>query len=216
MKYLEKAYNNGLRAIGPAHYGPGVYAFGTDSTGGLGENGRSLLKEMERLEIILDTTHLCDDSFWEALENYHGPLWASHNNCRALVPNNRQYADEQIKALLERDAVIGAVFDATMLIPGWERGKTTPEETGVGLKHVVQQIDYVCQLAGNSKHAAIGSDLDGGFGKEQAPIDLETIADLNKIPGLLKEKGYSASDIDNIMYKNWLRFLEKAWGSTSV
>ena len=212
MKYLEKAYNNGLRAIGPAHYGPGVYAFGTDSTGGLGENGRSLLKEMERLEIILDTTHLCDDSFWEALENYHGPLWASHNNCRSLVPNNRQYADEQIKALLEREAVIGTVFDATMLIPGWERGKTTPEETGVGLKHVVQQIDYVCQLAGNAKHAAIGSDLDGGFGKEQAPIDLETIADLNKIPELLKEKGYSESDIDNIMYKNWLRFLEKAWG----
>src|SRR5699024_2855787 len=87
MKYLEIAYGNGLRAVGPAHYGQGMYAFGTDSTGGLGEKGKTLLQEMERLGIILDATHLCDQSFWEALEHYHGPLWASHNNCRALVPN---------------------------------------------------------------------------------------------------------------------------------
>lgn len=211
MHYLEKNCREGLSALGPAHYGPGVYAYGTGAIGGMGQKGRELLKEMERLNLILDATHLCDESFWEALDHFHGHVWASHNNCRALVPHNRQFSDEQLKALIERDAVIGAAFDAWMLVPGWVRGKTTPEETGVGLRQVADHIDHVCQLAGNTLHAALGTDLDGGYGREQCPGDLETIADLQKIPALLKERNYSAEDIDNIMYKNWVRFLEKAW-----
>lgn len=212
LSYLEKAYANGLRALGPAHYGPGVYAYGTDSTGGMGQKGRALLKEMENLNIILDATHLCDESFWEAMNHFKGPVWASHNNCRALVPHNRQFSDEQIKALIERDAVIGAAFDAWMLITGWIRKKSTPESTGVSMNHVVDHIDHVCQLAGNTLHAAIGTDLDGGFGKEQCPHDLETIADLQSIPDILKSRGYSEEDVENIMYKNWIRFLERVWG----
>ena len=211
MSYLEKAYQNGLRALGPAHYGPGVYAYGTDSEGGLGSKGRELLKEMERLNIILDATHLCDLSFWEALENFKGHVWASHNNCRALVPHNRQFSDEQIKVLIERGAVIGGAFDAWMLKPGWVRGKSKPAEEGVFISTVIDHIDHVCQIAGNSLHSGIGTDLDGAFGTEQCPADLDTIADLQKIPKLLKERGYSKDDIDNIIYKNWIRFLENAW-----
>ena len=211
MHYLEKAYQNGLRAIGPAHYGPGVYAYGTDSEGGIGNKGRELLKEMERLNIILDATHLCDQSFWEALKNFNGPVWASHNNCRSLVPHNRQFSDDQIKVLIERGAVIGGAFDAWMLKPNWIRGKSKPKEEGVFISTVIDHIDHVCQIAGNSLHSGIGTDLDGAFGTEQCPADLDTIADLQKIPELLKQRSYSESDIENIMYKNWVRFLEKAW-----
>ena len=211
LSCLEKAYNNGLRALGPAHYGPGVYAYGTDSNGGLGVKGRALLAEMEHLGIILDATHLCDESFWEAMEHFHGPVWASHHNARALVPHNRQFADEQFKVLIERGAVIGAAFDAWMLIPGWVRGKSTPQNTGVSLEHVANHIDHVCQLAGNSLHSAIGSDLDGAFGTEQSPGDMDTIADLQKLPDILKGRGYSSEDVENIMYKNWIRFLRGAW-----
>lgn len=211
LSCLEKAYNNGLRALGPAHYGPGVYAYGTDSNGGLGVKGRALLAEMEHLGIILDATHLCDESFWEAMEHFHGPVWASHHNARALVPHNRQFADEQFKVLIERGAVIGAAFDAWMLIPGWVRGKSTPQNTGVSLEHVANHIDHVCQLAGNSHHSAIGSDLDGAFGTEQSPGDMDTIADLQKLPAILKGRGYSDEDVENIMYKNWIRFLKGAW-----
>ncbi len=211
LHYLEKAYSYGLRALGPAHYGPGVYAYGTDSTGGIGPKGRALLKEMENLNIILDATHLCDESFWEAMDHFKGAVWASHNNCRTLVPHNRQFSDEQIKVLIERDAVIGAAFDAWMLIPGWVRKQSTPQSTGVSMNHVVDHIDHVCQLAGNTLHAAIGTDLDGGFGKEQCPGDLETIAGLQAIPTILKQRGYSEEDIENIMYKNWIRFLENVW-----
>lgn len=211
MHYLEKAYAKGLRAIGPAHYGPGVYAYGTDSDGGIGNKGIQLLKEMERLNIILDATHLCDQSFWEALNHFKGHVWASHNNCRSLVHHNRQFSDDQIKVLVERGAVIGSVFDAWMLKPGWIRGKSQPREEGVFLSTVIEHIDHVCQLAGNSFHSGLGTDLDGAFGKEQSPADLDTIADLQKIPDLLSKRGYSENDIDNIMYKNWIDFLKKAW-----
>ncbi len=122
LEHLDIMYEKGLRAIGPAHYGPGTYAFGTDSTGGIGVKGRALLKKIQELGMILDVTHLCDQSFWEALEVYEGPLWASHSNCRKWVPNERQFSDDQIQVLIERKAVIGMAFDAWMMLPNWKRG----------------------------------------------------------------------------------------------
>ena len=211
LKHLERSYEQGLRAVGPAHYGPGVYANGTDATGGFNAKGRELLKEMQRLGIILDVTHLCDDCFWEALDLFSGPMWASHQNCRALVPHNRQFSDEQIKALVERGAVIGAALDAWMLVPGWVRKKTTPESTGLTLEKIVEHIDHVCQIAGSARHSGIGSDLDGAFGREQTPMDLDTIADLARIPAMLKVRGYSEEDVKLIAHGNFVRFLTEAW-----
>jgi membrane dipeptidase len=209
MDHLEKAYVYGLRAIGPAHYGPGTYAQGTDSTGGIGNKGRQLLKEMERLGVILDATHLCDESFWEALDLYNGPVWASHNNCRKFVPHNRQFSDEQIIELANRGAVIGVALDAWMMVRDWVRGKSDPKEMGVSLKIMINNIDHICQLTGNSLHAAVGSDLDGAFGTEQCPYDLDTIADLQKVPLMLTKAGYSDPDIKNILSDNWIRFLKE-------
>lgn len=211
LSYLEKSYANGLRALGPAHYGPGTYAFGTDSTGGIGQKGRALLKEMERLNIILDATHLCDESFWEAMNHFNGAVWASHSNCRSLVDHNRQFSDEQLKELINRGAVIGGVLDAWMLVPNWVRGESTPQSKAVTLEKLIDNYDHICQLAGNSLHIGIGTDLDGGFGSEQSPYDLKTIADLQILPNLLTKRGYSDTDIDNILFGNWLRFLKKTW-----
>lgn len=211
MEHLEMAFDQGLRAVGPAHYGPGTYAQGTDAKGGIGKAGRELLSKMESLGIILDATHLCDDSFWEAMDYYHGPVWASHNNCRAIVNHHRQFSDKQLKELISRGAVIGAVFDTWMLVEGWKRGVSTPQSTGVSLKDVVDHIDHVCQLAGNSLHAGIGTDLDGAFGKEQSPKDVDTIADLQKLIPLFEQRGYKQTDIENITSQNWIRFLENTW-----
>ncbi|WP_143304906.1 dipeptidase [Chitinophaga vietnamensis] len=209
--YLERAWQGGLRALGPAHYGPGRYAQGTDATGPLTPAGRELLKAMEKLNIILDATHLCDDSFWEALDLFHGHVWASHNNCRALVNHNRQFSDEQIKALITRGAVIGGALDAWMMVPGWVRGVSDPRQMNVSLDTMIDHMDHICQIAGNARHIGIGSDLDGAFGKEQCPYDLETIADLQSIPQRLAKRGYSATDIEGVMHGNWLRFLRNAW-----
>ncbi|MBM3426114.1 MAG: peptidase M19 [Bacteroidetes bacterium] len=211
LDYLETAHDNGLRALGPAHYGPGRYAYGTDSSAPLSQQGRDLLRKMDELGIILDATHLCDLAFWDALDHFQGPVWASHNNCRALVDHNRQFSDEMIKALIARGAVIGGVFDAWMLSPGWIRGKSTPKERNVTLATLIDHLDHICQLAGNADHIGIGSDLDGAFGKEQCPADLDTIADLQKIPDLLRTRGYSEEDVQKVMHGNWLRFLKKTW-----
>ncbi|MCW5921644.1 MAG: membrane dipeptidase [Saprospiraceae bacterium] len=211
LKHLERACEYGLRAVGPAHYGPGRYANGTDSTGKMGVAGLALLDEMERLGIILDVTHLCDDAFWQAIKHFKGNLWASHQNCRSLVPHNRQFSDEQLKVLIEREAVVGLALDAWMIVPGWVRGQSTPRSMGCDLEKALAHLDHICQLAGNSLHVGIGSDLDGAFGTEQCPSDLETIADLRKIPDLLHQRGFLEKDIANVMHGNWLRFLEKAW-----
>ena len=210
-KHLEKSYQQGLRAMGPAHYGPGRYAQGTNATGGLGSLGKELLKEMQRLNIILDATHLCDESFWEALNNFNGPIWASHHNCRAIVDHNRQLSDEMIKELINRGAVIGGVMDAWMIVPGWIKRKSTPKEMNCNLNKLIDHYDHICQLAGNALHIGIGSDLDGAFGKEQSPYDIETIADLQKISTLLSQRGYTQKDIELVMGGNWLRFIRNAW-----
>jgi membrane dipeptidase len=205
-------WDAGLRIIGPAHYGVSPYAHGTGTEGGLFPQGPALLKEMERVGMILDVTHLSDQCFDEALECYGGPMLASHHNCRALVPNQRQLTDDQIKRLIARGGVIGAALDDWMLVPGWVRGVTRPEETSVLLATVVDHIDHVCQIAGDSKHAAIGSDLDGGFGREQSPGDLDTIADLQKLPYLLRRCGYGDEAVADVLHGNWLRFFREAWG----
>jgi membrane dipeptidase len=211
LKHLERSHAAGLRAIGPAHYGPGIYAHGTDASGPLPSKGKELLKEMERLGIILDVTHLCDECFWDALDCYQGPLWASHQNCRTLAPWNRQFADDQIKAVIERGGVLGMAFDAIMMVPGWTHLRSKPADFQLKIERICEHIDHICQLAGNAKHVGIGTDLDGGYGTEQTPMDMDSIADLQKIPALLRNRGYSSADIEGIMSKNFVDFLRRVW-----
>jgi membrane dipeptidase len=208
---VEEWWNAGLRIIGPAHYGPSPYALGHDLVGGLLPKGPALLKAMERVGMILDVTHLSDQCFFEALDIYGGPVLASHHNCRTLVPNPRQLSDEQIKRLIARGGVIGAALDTWMMVPGWVRGETRPDKAGATLEKIVDHIDHVCQLAGNARHAAIGTDLDGGFGREQSPADLDTIADLQRLPEMLRKRGYKEEAVQGIMYGNWVRFFREAW-----
>ncbi len=210
LDHLHIAYGYGLRAIGPGHYGPGRYANGTDATGHLNEMGRQLLKEMRGLNMILDATHLCDDAFWDAMDIYDGTIWASHNNCRALVNHNRQFSDEMIKTLIQKDAVIGGALDAWMMVPNWQRGVSTPESMDCNLEKMIDHLDHICQLAGNTQHVGIGTDLDGAYGKEQCPYDLDTIADMQQIENILLKRGYSQTDLENIFHGNWLRCLRKS------
>ena len=210
LDHLHIAYEYGLRAVGPGHYGPGRYANGTDASGHLNEMGSNLLKEMLGLNMILDATHLCDEAFWDAMEIYDGTIWASHNNCRALVHHNRQFSDEMIGTLIQKGAVIGGALDAWMMVPGWQRGISTPESTNCNLDKMIDHLDHICQLSGNTLHVGIGTDLDGAYGKEQCPYDLDTIADMQVLKELLTKRGYGQSDLENIFHGNWLRLLRKS------
>jgi len=208
-RQLHRWWDDGLRVLSLSHYGSNVYAHGTGTRGGLTRRGRELLEEMHSLGVILDVSHLSDESFWEALDCFDGRVLASHNNCRALVPGDRQFSDEQVQALIERKAVIGVALDAWMLYPGWVKGKTS--NTVVSLEAVADQIGHIWKLAGDSLNIAVGSDLDGGFGREQSPYDLDSIASLQKIPHLLRKRGFGEEHIENIMFRNWLRLFREAW-----
>jgi membrane dipeptidase len=201
-------WNAGLRCLSLAHYGQGHYAMGTGGDGPLTSHGRELLRELDRLKMILDLTHTADTGFWQALELFSGPVLASHNMCRALVRRDRQFSDSQLKALIQRGGVIGMACDTWMLSESWIIGK--PDNDPVPLAALVDHIDHICQLAGNAKHVGIGSDLDGGFGTEQTPQELKTIADLQQLQDLLRARGYADADIDGIFHANWLRFFEQS------
>lgn len=199
-------YQNGLRAAGLTHYGVGQYAHGTGYEGPLMDTAFDLLKAFEELGIVLDVTHLSDQGMAQVLDLFTGPVLASHHNCRALVPGQRQLSDQQIKLLIDRDAVIGTAMDAWMLYPNWKRGQTS--RTVVDLTAVADHIDHICSLAGTARHCAIGSDLDGGFGNNQTPFGLDRYGDVQQLSGILHDRGYSEDDITGIFYRNWYRFFD--------
>jgi membrane dipeptidase len=203
---IHEWYDHGLRAIGITHYGPNRYGGGTRSEAGLAAEAVPLLKNIETLGIALDMTHLSDRAFRQVADSFGGRVLASHQNARKFCDWQRQFSDEQIKFVLERGGVLGVACDAIMLQPGWVRGVTTPSVT---MERLADNIDHICQLAGNARQVGIGSDLDGGYGAEQTPADLDTIADLQKLPGMLDKRGYPAADVAGIMHGNWLRFFSE-------
>lgn len=206
--YLDHYYEMGLRSVSISHFGPGRYAAGTHSNNkGITSRGVGLLKKMNKMNLILDLTHLTDKGFYEAIEVYQGKVIASHQNCRSIVSGERQFTDDQLKVIIERGGVIGGALDTWMLYPNFKLGKDNPKTLGIDLEKLVDHFDHICQIAGNTNHVGIGSDLDGLFGLEQSPMDLDTIADLQKFNTILFERGYSVADIENILFRNWVNLL---------
>jgi membrane dipeptidase len=203
-------FERGVRCASLVHYGKGRYSGGTGTNEPLTTLGRELLAEFSRLGIVLDVTHLSDRAFADVITVYDGPIFASHQNCRALVPRDRQFTDEQIKTVIERGGVVGVACDNWMLAPEWPAQSVVgmrPSRLEVPINRLADHIDHICQLAGNARHAAIGSDLDGGFGTEQAPARLDAISDLQKLDAILTARGYTSDEVDLILGENWIRFL---------
>ena len=204
---VEWWYERGVRLIGPA-WGGTQYCGGTDEPGPLTAAGIELLRHMRPLNVALDLSHMDDRSFLQALDLYDGPVIASHANPRALTNNtNRHLSDEMIKALVQRDGVIGTLIFNKFLLKNWEQGY--PREAAT-VETVAAAIDYVCQIAGDARHAAIGTDFDGGFGRDSIPAGFDTVADLQLIGVALAQRGYAAEDVELILNGNWLRMLKSA------
>ena len=208
-------FDAGLRVISLSHYGVSRYSHGTGTgtDGGLMPQAPELLREMDSLGMILDVSHTSDESVRQELDIFEGPVLASHQNCRALAPGERQFPDHQIRRIIERDAVIGHSMDTYML---WSTevdwadippSRPFPKEE-VTLEHFVDHIDHVSQLAGNSLHSAIGGDTDGQGGALGAPKEVDTIYDYLEIADIMDRRGYKREDIENIMWRNWRRFFE--------
>ena len=202
---LEWWFRRGLRIVGPA-WTRTRYSGGTMAPGPLTSLGHELMGELKRLQMALDASHLAEESFWDALQLFDGPVIASHSNCRRYVPTDRHLSDEMIRAIVERDGVIGVVLYNRFLDPSW-----TPGDTGarVGLEAVVRHIEHICELAGDTSHVGIGSDLDGGFGRESIPVELDSCADLPLIGEALRRTGWKEADVEAVLGGNWLRWLER-------
>jgi membrane dipeptidase len=204
---VEWWYERGVRLIGPAWVST-RYCGGTDEPGPLTAEGIELLRHMRRFQVVLDLSHMDDLSFFQALDRYDGPVIASHSNPRRLTNNlNRHLSDEMIKTLVQHDGVIGTLIFNKFLLRDWKHGE--PKDA-VMVQAVVRAIDTVCQLAGDARHAAIGTDFDGGFGMHSVPAGFDTVSDLQIIAPALKQHGYSTADIDLIMHGNWLRVLRQS------
>lgn len=201
-------FDAGVRIVGPA-WSQTRYSGGTRAPGPLTELGRQLMPELERAGIILDASHMAEQSFWDALELYRGTVIASHSNCRAYIGEDadRQLTDEMIRAIANRNGVIGAVLYNRFIKAGWDK---SARKEAVTLADMVKHIWRICDLTGDCNHVGIGTDFDGGFGVESVPKEIETVADLQKLGDALADAKFNDEDIANILGGNWLRVLRTA------
>jgi membrane dipeptidase len=197
---LDPWFEAGLRIVGLA-WKQTRFAGGTGDPGPLTPAGVELLKAIEQKKIIHDTSHLAEESFWQLMNLTRGPVMASHSNCRSIVPTDRQLSDEMIKSLIARGGVIGINFFDRFLLRPDQYGKRRAT-----LADVVQHMQHVCELAGDSRHVAIGTDMDGGLGRNEIPSEITTSADLPRLQQALASGGFNDSDIAGIMGTNWLNF----------
>ncbi len=205
---LEEWRQNGLRFFGPVWAGT-RWCGGTFTGKGFTPEGRVLLEALADLGYTLDLSHMNEQSTLEALDRYEGQIIATHANARAVIHNSeneRHFTDLTIRRLIERDGVMGVLPFNHFLVPEW---KNSDPREWVTLDHLIAHIDHVCQLAGDARHVAIGSDFDGGFGLPAVPYEIDTIADLQKLESRLLAHGYHQDEVQLIFNGNWQRVLEK-------
>jgi membrane dipeptidase len=195
----------GVRLIGPA-WRSNRYTPDSDEGGPLTAPGRQLLVEMSTARVGLDITHMSEQASLEVLDRFEGVVLASHAHSRRTVATPRLLSDRVIKAIVDRDGIVGVMPLNWALREGWQ---VSNGKAAVTLEAVADAIDTVCQVAGDAAHTGLGTDFDGGQGSECAPAELDTIADLPKLASTLRGRGYSEDDIAGIMGQNWISLLKE-------
>jgi membrane dipeptidase len=208
---LPRWWQRGLRMIGLTYgdtqYGRGVAGGSTTfKKGGLTPQGFALLGQMAALGFIWDISHLAEDGVWQGLNMQFPHVCASHANARAFIHTDRQLSDDVIRAVAERNGVIGLVLYNRFLEPRWKENKSIPVTLD---QHLRQQARHIADVGG-WKTVGIGSDLDGGFGREESPLEIETIADLYKIGSVVP-----ADVREAVLSTNWLNFLRASLPQTA-
>ena len=203
----------GLKSVSLTHFGANTYGHGTGTVGGLYPPAYPLLDALTETDIAIDLSHASDLAFWQILDDWKGPVHASHCNCRALIPGQRHLTDDMIRAITDRGGVIGMVFAESMLGPlwNWDDPSTHYANATRPMKAAIDHINHICELTGGTDHVAFGTDLDGGFGRELSPIDYNTIDDLQVFLNNLRDAGYSEDDVEKFAHGNLIRFFKEAW-----
>lgn len=208
---LPQWWQRGLRMIGltfgDTKYGTGVGGgSSTFKQGGLTSEGLALLGRMAELGFIWDISHLAEEGIWQGLDLKFPRLCASHANAQALTPTNRHLSDEVIRAVAQRDGVIGLVLYNGFLEPRWEQERSIAVSLN---EHLRRHANYIANLSGWN-HVGLGSDLDGGLGLEESPIEIDTVADLYKVGSVVPAEVREA-----VLGTNWLNFLRSSLPQTA-
>lgn len=209
---LPRWWQRGLRMIGLT-YGDTVYGTGVAAgrspprRGGLTREGVALLDAMAELGFIWDISHLAEDGIWQGLDRDFPRVCASHANVRALTPTDRHLSDEVIRAVAAKNGVIGLVLYNGFLEPRWRQDHSIPVSL---TEHLHRHAAHIAGLVGWD-HVAVGSDLDGGLGREESPLEIDTIADLHRVGDAVPPEARAA-----VLSTNWLRFLRESLPRTSA
>ena len=201
---LRLFFDRGVRVVGLA-WKRTRYAGGTGAPGPLTAEGVALVREMDQVGIIHDASHLAEESFWQLMDLAAGPVVASHSNCRAIVPTDRQLSDDMVRAIVARGGVVGINFFDKFLLPPDEYGKRRAT-----LADVVRHVRHVCDLAGGTTSVGLGTDMDGGLGREQIPQEIRTSADLPRVGDALSAAGFDDTEVARILGGNWLHFFHSS------
>ncbi len=204
-RQFEAWYERGLRLVGPA-WQASRYSAGTGAPGRLTKLGHELLDVMSSFNAVLDVSHMAEDAYYEALDRYGGSIIASHSNPRRFCNTDRHLSDEMIRRMAERDGVIGIVLANFFLQGGWQ---ASDGKHAVTLDTALDAIDHICQITGSVRHVGIGSDFDGGFGRESVPDVFDTVADLWRFKDGLAGRGFSDADANLVLHGNMLRKLRE-------
>jgi membrane dipeptidase len=208
LNALEVYYKAGLRSIGPVWSRPNIFAEGvpfkfgqTPDTGpGLTDAGKRLVKECNRLGVMLDLSHLNEKGFWDIAALTDAPLVATHSNVHALSATPRNLTDKQLAAIKESDGMVGVNFAVGFLTADGSNDPAIPLDT------MVRHFDYLVEHLGIDR-VGFGSDFDGAT----MPRD---ISDVSKLPNLvraLKDHGYDDASLRKLAHENWIRVLRKTW-----
>ncbi len=168
---------------------------------GLTDFGISLVKEMERLGMLVDVSHLSDTSFWAVDKYAERPYIASHSNCRALASASRNLTDQQIEALAKKGGVIGVVF-APYFVDN--------DITKVSLSRLCDHIDHIKKLVGVD-HVGLGSDFDGFGLSPGSGTVMKDASGMPKITEELANRGYAEEEIKKVLGGNWLRLYTESF-----
>lgn len=167
----------------------------TPSDGGLTELGSQVVKEMNRLGMVIDVSHMARSTLRDVLEISEAPILATHSGVFALKEHQRNLTDEEMLALKENGGVLSIVFYPAFLT----------DDSAAYVSDIVDHIDYAVELMGID-HVGLGSDFDGAT----LPEDLQSAAEFEQITAELLSRGYSLEAIEKILGGNTLRVLEEA------
>jgi membrane dipeptidase len=208
LNALEVFYQAGLRSLGVVWSRPNIFGYGVpfcfphspDTGPGLTDLGRALVRESNRLGIMLDVSHLNEQGFWDLAALTDAPIVATHSAVHTICPSARNLTDKQLSAIRESDGLVGVNFEVSTLRPDGSNEPNTP------LELIVRHIDYLVERLGIDR-VGFGTDFDGGT----MPRDLGDVTGLPKVIALLQQHGYDEASLRKLAYENWLRVLQRTW-----